>query len=239
MVEKLIRCTRCNKIIPQFGSFGDFAEASLLPGVEWSSEDLDEQEEFLRHHDGHLLEELFIDGETFFSDKPCFELMKVAYVGASNGQQKFLIKRTRAAFDRPAFYELIPGKIQVSDVSLEIQEDQILREISWLNGSLPLHAEKVKKFLEAFREEVKSIPLDSINDEFEAIMPGETSLLTYGSVSDARWERVLHRCENDFQPSELKLIEEFIRENRQPGNVLDLQIKKTILISDAEVKSVI
>ena len=63
--------------------------------------------------------------------------------------------------------------------------------------------------------------------------------MTYGSLSDARWERVLHRCENDFQPSELKLIEKFIRENRQPGNVLDLQIKKTILISDAEVKSVI
>ena len=130
MVEKLIRCTRCNKIIPQFSSFGDFAADSSLPGVEWSSEDLDAQKEFLRQHEGHLLEELFIDCETFFSDKPCFELKKVAYVEASNGQQKFLIKRTRTAFDRPAFYELIPGKIQVSDVSLEIQEDQIQRGIS-------------------------------------------------------------------------------------------------------------
>ncbi len=117
MVEKLIRCTRCNKVIPQIGSFGDFAEISLLPGVEWSSEDLDEQKEFLRQHEGHLLEELFIDRGSFFSDKPYFELMKVAYVEASNGQQKFLIRRTRASFDRPAFYELIPGKIQVSDVS--------------------------------------------------------------------------------------------------------------------------
>ncbi len=238
MVEKLIRCTRCNKIIPQFSPFGDFAKSSLLPGVEWSSEDLDEQEEFLRRHSGHPLEELFIDGETFFSDKPCFELMKVAYVEASNGRRKFLIKRTRASFDRPAFYELIPGKIQVSDVSLEIQEDQILREISRMNGSLPLPPEKVKKFLEAFREEVKSIRLDSLSDEVEAILPGETSL-TYGSLSDARWEKILHRCENDLQPSERRLMEKFIREKRQPGDVLDLQIKKTILISDAEVKSVI
>ncbi len=233
MVEKLIRCTRCNKIIPQFG-FGDFAEDSLLPWVEWSSEDLDEQKEFLRRHAGHPLEELFIDGETYFSDKPCFEPMKVAYVEASNGRQKFLIKRTRASLDRPVFYELIPGKIQVSGVSLEIQKDEILREISRLNGSLPLHSEKIKKFLEAFREEVERIPLDSINDEFEATPPGEAALLTYGSLNDARWERILHRCENDLQPSERKLVEKFIRENRQPGDVLDLQIKKTILISDTE-----
>ncbi len=239
MVEKLIRCTRCNKVIPELGSFGDFAEASLLPGVEWSSEDLDERKEFLRRHEGHLLEELLIDGETFFSDKPCFELMKIAYVEASNGQQTFLIRRTRASFDRPAFYELIPGKMQVAGVSLEIQEDQILKEISRLNGSLPLHAEKVKKFLDAFREEVKSIPPDSLSNELEATLPGETSFVTYGSLSDTRWKGVLRRCEDDLRPSELELIEKFIRENRQPGNILDLLIKKTILISGAEVKSVI
>lgn len=239
MVEKLIRCTRCNKVIPEFGSFGDFAEASLLPGVEWSSEDLDEQKEFLRRHEGHFLEELLIDGETFFCDKPGFELIKISYVEASNGQQKFLIRRTRDSLDRPAFYELIPGKMEVAGVSLEIQEDQILEEISRLNGSLPLHAEKVKKFLDAFREEAKSIPLDSLSDEFEATLPGETSFLTYGSLSDTRWKGILRRCKDDFRPSELELIKKFIRENRQPGNILDLLIKKTILISDAEVKSVI
>ena len=63
--------------------------------------------------------------------------------------------------------------------------------------------------------------------------------MTYGSLRDTRWKGVLRRCEDDFRPSELELIEKFIRENRQPGNVLDLLIKKTILIPDAEVKSVV
>ena len=231
MVEKLLRCTRCNKVIPQFDRFGDFGEASLLPGVEWASEDLEEQNEFFKSHQGHLLEELTIDPETFISDKPSYEPIKVAYVEASNGKEKFLIKRTRRSFDRPAFYDLIPGKIRFSDVAVEIQEEDLWREVSWLNGSFPLSLDKMKKFIEAFREEVKSISPERVTKEVENTLPGETSLLAYGSFSEARWGKVLHRCEKEFQESELKLIERFIRNNRQPDEVLGLQIKKTIAIT--------
>ena len=231
MVEKLLRCTRCNKVIPKFGPLGDFGGSSLLPGVEWSSEDLDGQKEFSRHHQGHLLEELSIDPETFICDKPCHEPMKVVYVEASNGKQRFLIKRTRKSLDRPAIYEMIPGKIQAAAVSVEIQEDHIRKQISWLNGSFPLSGEKTKKFIEAFREEIKGISPGDLLEEIEPTLPQETSLLTYGCLSEARWERVMHRCENDFQRPELELIERFIRDNRQPEEVLGLQIKKTITIT--------
>jgi len=236
MVEKLIRCTRCNKVIPQFGRFGDFKEASHLPGVEWSSKDLDEQKEFLRDHRDHPLEELSIDSETFVSDKPTYEPIKVAYVEASNGNQRFLIKRTRAALEQPAFYELIPGRIEIADVSLEIQEDELEKQISRMDGSFPLPADKIKRFIDAFREEVKSIAPESLNPEFEAFLPGDTSPLSYGSLSEDRWEKVLTRCGKDFCQSEIELIEEFIQENRNPGDVLSLQIKKTILISSADAK---
>ena len=231
MVEKLLRCTQCNKVIPQFGPFGDFGESSLLPGVEWSTEDLEEQTEFFQRHQGHLLEELTIDPETYISDKPSYEPMKVSYVEASNGKERFLIKRTRKSFDQPACYDLIPGKIRFSDVSLEIQEEALWRQVSWLNGSFPLSGDKLKKFIEAFRDEVKNISPERLDEEIESTLPGETSLLAYGSFSEARWENVLHRCEKEFQQSELKLIEKFIRDNRQPGEVLGLQIKKTIAIS--------
>ena len=236
MLEKLIRCTRCNKVTPQFDSFGDFEAVSFLPGVEWSSEDLDEQKKFLREHRGHPLEELLIDCETFVSDKPNYEPIKVAYVEASNGNQRFLVKRTRAAFNRPAFYELIPGRIKIADVSLEIQEDELKKQISRMNGSFPLPADKIRKFITAFREEVKSITPESLNAAIETTLPGETSLLTYGSLSEDHWEKVLHRCGKDLHQFELKLIKKFIHENRQPGDVLSLQIRKTILISAAEAK---
>ena len=239
MVKKLIRCTQCNKIIPQFASFGDFGESSLLPGVEWSSEDLEEQKEFSRVHQGHILEDLFIDPETFTSNKPSYEPVKDAYFEASNGKERFLVKRTRKSIDRPVFYELVPGKMKVSDVSVEIHEDEILEETSWLNGSLPLPADKVKKFIQAFLAEVESIPPETLGEEIEDALPGETALLKYGSFRDTRWKRVLRRCENDFHQTEMEWIEKLIHSNQQPDKILGLRIKKRVSISLGEGKPII
>jgi len=236
MVEKLIRCTQCNKVIPQYDRFGDFGEIPALPGVEWASDDLDGQKEFLELHRGHVLEDLLVDRETMVSDRPAFEPRRVTYVEAGNGKEKFLIKRVKEGYDRPAFYELIPGQIRVADISLEIQEEEIRKEIEWLNGSLALPAEKVGKFIEAFREEVEGIPPEKWREEMEMTFPGETSLLTYGSIRTSHWENILHRCENDFKDSELEVIGRFIRDHREPGNILDLRIKNKISISNPATK---
>ena len=101
MIDKLLRCTECNQVIPRLASLGDFADSELLFGVEWSSEDLDREKNFFLLHDGHALEELTVNPETFFSDKPSYEPIKTSYVEASNGTRTFVIKRTRP-FPRPA-----------------------------------------------------------------------------------------------------------------------------------------
>jgi hypothetical protein len=115
-MEKLIRCTQCNKVIPQYNGYGDFAESSTLPGVEWSSEDLDEQREFFREHGGHPLEVILVDPETFFGDPPSFAPTRVVYLEASNGKDRFLIKRVKKGLSYPAVYELIPAGEPVGDI---------------------------------------------------------------------------------------------------------------------------
>ncbi len=110
MIEKLTRCTLCNQVIPQFDSFGDFGATPIFPEVEWASEDLDEQKAFSQLHQNHHLEELWIDRGTLVSDKPVMEPVKVSFMEATNGKEKFLIKRTRASLARPVSYELILGK---------------------------------------------------------------------------------------------------------------------------------
>jgi len=85
---------------------------------------------------------------------------------------------------------------------------------------------------------VKSIPLERLNGAIETTLPGETPILTYGSLTEDHWQKILQRCKKHFHQSELKLIEKFIRENRQPDEVLGLRIKKMIFVSAAEDKSV-
>jgi hypothetical protein len=103
MIAKLIRCTKCNQVAPHCGSLGHFGESSLLSGVEWSTEDLENQREFFRCHPEHPMEELHADPDSYISDKAGHGSMKAGYFEASNGQQRFLIKRTKEGLGRAAF----------------------------------------------------------------------------------------------------------------------------------------
>ena len=116
-------------------------------------------------------------------------------------------------------------------LALEIQEDELRREIECLNGSFPLPPEKVGKFIEAFREEVRGISPERWREEMEMTLPGENSLLSDGGIRASLWENALHRCENDFQDSELELIERFIRDHRKAKNILNLRIQNKISLS--------
>jgi hypothetical protein len=73
---------------------------------------LDHQKDFFKGHGSHLLEEILIDPETIFSDRPSYEPSKVTHMEASNGKDRFLIRRVMQGLSRPAFYELIPGPAQ-------------------------------------------------------------------------------------------------------------------------------
>jgi len=232
MVKKLIRCTQCNQVIHLYEGFGDFGETPDLPDIEWSSEDLNSQKEFFHDHKSHAIEEIFVDPDTSISDKPCYEPTKTIYFETSNGRQKFLIRRTKLALDQPACYEIIPGRLQVSNVSCRIQENDLRKQLSLQNGAAPLPEEIVKKFIQAFQEEVESIPPEKLFQEVEEIQEGDTPLLVYGSLKEAHWKSVLQRCQQYFQKPELLKIMHFIRDNKNPEDVLALLIKRDMAILD-------
>ncbi len=229
MTKKLIRCIKCNQVIPAPESLADLDDSSL-PGVEWSAEGLENQKEFFRSHAEHPVEELRVDPDSYVSDKPSYEPKKVSYFEASNGQQRFLIRRAKEGLDRPALYQLIPGKLRVSNVSLKIPEEALRKEMSALNGSFSLPEEKIKKFLRALQEEIESISPEKFVEEAETIQEGETSLLAYGKLKEPHWEKVLGRCQNDFQKDEMRQIKQFISENKQPHDALSLLINRKVSI---------
>lgn len=226
MIEKLMRCTKCDQVIPHPASFGDIEKSSLLPGVEWSDADLERQREFFRCHGAHPVEELRVNTDVYISDKPAYEAVKVSYLEASNGQQSFLIRRTKPALDQPATYELIPGKLLVSNVSFNIQEEALRKQMAARNGSTPLTEEKIQKFIRAFRDEVETIGPEMLSEEVEVAEEGETPLLSYGIFKEARWESVLRRCAKDFENTDLNKVKKFIDENSQPDDVLSLLVQR-------------
>ena len=109
MIKTLIRCARCNEVIPDYKGDGT-AGAESLPGVEWSDTDLVRAEEFLRTHSRHRLEKLIVDPESLVSRKPAYEPLGESFFFARSEGRRFLIRREKMALVSPAFYQIVQGK---------------------------------------------------------------------------------------------------------------------------------
>jgi hypothetical protein len=229
MIKKLIRCSTCNQVIPNYEGYAVTQAQSLL-GVEWSGADLGKAKEFLLTHSGHPLEELSIEADSLISEKPAYEPIGVTYFLASKADRKYLIRRTKKDLDQSASYEIIPGKLKLSNVTLRIQENDLRKQIAAEKGFSLLLKRKMEKFIEAFRDEMAGISAEDFEGETEAIEEGETSLIAFGSLKDSHWERILKRCSGFFKEPELILIGRFIDENRNPLDVLSIQIQRRISI---------
>jgi len=74
------------------------------------------------------------------------------------------------------------------------------------------------------------ISAEEFEREAEAIEEGENDLIAYGSLEDSHWERILNRCGRYFKESERRLIRGFIDDNRNPLDVLSIEIQRRISI---------
>ncbi len=228
MIKKFIRCRQCNQILPAPLLSADFEASASLPGVEWSDDDSNFCREFTFSHRQHPQEVLWIDPETIFSEKPSYEPVKTSYFEATNGCQKFLIKRTKSGLEHPAQYEILPGQMKISNLEIKIQESDLQRQISADRTSSAPSAERVSEFITAFNQEVAAILPHRLLEAIEATEEGDSPRFIYAALKQERWEKILDRCARNFQSSDLKWIREFIRNHQQPGEVLSLLVHRKI-----------
>ncbi len=229
MIKGLIRCADCNEVIPNYEGY-ELTQARSLPGVEWSDADLLSAKNFLRLHSRHKTEELIVDPETCISEKPAYEPLGQTYFLAATGEKRFLIRRTKKALDQPAFYELVPGQLKISNLSLVVQKEALRREMAGSRRFPPRLKEKISRFIHAFQEEVEQIRPEEFEAEAEQIEPGESASQAFGSLKESRWERVLERCEKEFDAAEIQALRGFIEENRSPSDVLGVQIHRRVSV---------
>jgi len=229
MIKNLIRCAACNQVIPNYEGY-QLLQTQAFPEVEWSDRDLASAKEFLHKHSGHPLDKLLVEEDSCISEKPSYEPLRVTYFYAHNAERKYLIRRKRIALDQPASYEIIPGRLKISNVSLKIQENDIRRQIAAEKEISPLLQERMERFIQVFQDEIRKISPEKIQEEMEDVYDGEDSTLAYGSLKNFRWERILNRCRLYFDESELEVLKRFAEENRNPPDVLSVQIERRISI---------
>lgn len=222
MTGTLICCIDCNKVI-------NMTEWDFCPKYAWHEGEIKEQEgddrqEFLHRHKGHRTEELILLTPPI-SDKPYLEPLKISYFEATNNKRHFLLKRWRDKIDDPVEYEIIDGRLEITNGNVRAQTEFIKKQLKAENDSF-ISEEKLHYFINAIHKEVEKLDPDTL----EVSAEGETPLISYYQLGNDCVERILKRCQDKFNQHELKLLRNFIAEHNEYNDVMTLVMEKEFTI---------
>jgi hypothetical protein len=217
-MNQIIHCKNCDAIFMKtpFDQFPEYErDLDRLPENVWSRE-RDDLQDFLIHHHGHRLENLKIIEDSFVSEKPYSEPVKTSFFKATNGKEKFVIKKFREKIDEPLKYQVISGDFSLKCTAIEIQWEEISKQLK-REIEPPLSQEQIDAFLKLYRHLFKNI---DIHDLERVPEDSPNPLEIYYKFNDAHLMYLLRNCRNIFKGEEYLVIEEFIHRHKDDGVLL-------------------
>jgi hypothetical protein len=188
----------------------------------------DDFQNFLNHHRNHPMEDLEILKDSFVSEKPYSEPTKVSYFKATNGKERFVIKRFRKRIDEPLTYQLISGDYSLKLLKFEIQPEEIIKQLKRELDNPPLPEHKMEAFLKLYQQVLKTIDIKNL-DRIPEDSPHPLEI--YYKMDEVSLAYLLRNCRVIFKEKEYKEIEAFIHRHREDGVLL---LKATYQIQIAE-----
>ena len=222
--EKFIRCCACDAI--HHVSPFDKAPVYKFVGIALEEQVTDDWRLFMEQHAGHRLEPLKASGEQFFTRGASTDPMSVAYIEVTNGRENYLLRRARKSIQEPMIYELVQGRLTDAGLTVEIQENEIKKEMenhfSWEPGSCP-DEPKIALFVNLFKEVVKMLDPSCIQVSQDSYTDGSIS---YGTLDSGSLDILVDRCAVCFSPDELTSIRRFVETHRNGCGVMTLVLRR-------------
>lgn len=232
-MNQVVRCILCDEICVRT-AFDQWPEYESPPGrtsEPYRTTEKDDFHDFLKQHGNHQMEHLQVIEDSFVSDKPYFEPMKASYVKATNGKEKFVIKKFRKAIDEPLTYQLIHGDYALKLLKLEIQPEAISRQLNAELNRPPLPQPRVEAFIKLYQKILKTMDIHRLER-----IPEDSAypLEIYYKMDEVSLSYLLRNSRNIFKDQEYKEIEAFIHRHRDDGVLL---LKAVYEIQIAEAKT--
>jgi hypothetical protein len=228
-MNQLIHCVNCHAIFLKtpFDQREQYEFSSLPSPENIQNIDRDDFQDFLRNHKGHRLENLRIIQDSFISEKPYFEPLKISYFKATNGKESFVIKKFRESIDEPLKYQLILGDYSLECTGIEIQTEEIAKQLAGEFKQAPLPPRKINTFLKLCRHISETVDIKNLER-----VPQESPhpLEIYYKMDDLSTAYLLRNCHNMFKGQQYSEIEAFIQRHREDG-VLLLKVAHRIKIT--------
>lgn len=229
-MNQLIRCINCDEIFLKtpFDQWPEYEGSSILSSDSFQTIEKDDFKDFLKEHRGHRLEDLKIIEDSYVSEKDYIEPIKVSYFKATNGKEKFVIKKSREKIGEPLKYQLIAGDYFLKCIAIEIQAKEIAKQLEKEFRTGPLSKTKISAFIKLYQHIIETIDIKKLERVSEE---SANPLEIYYKMDDVSLMYLLRNCRNIFEGEEYSDIEEFIHRHKDDG-VLLLKTTNEIQIND-------
>jgi len=228
-MNESIRCVNCDEVFIRtaFDRYPEYQYDSNHPSEPVQTIERDDFQDFLISHRGHRLEYLDIIQDSFVSEKPYSEPVKISYLRATNKKEKFIIKKFREKIGEPIKYQLIPGDYSLEWVGIEIQPEEITKQLKAELKKHPPSQTQISAFLKLYWRIVGMSDIKNLER-----VPEESShpLEIYYKMDDISSFYLLRNCRNIFKGKQYSDIEEFISHDKD-GGVLLLKARYKIQIT--------
>jgi len=127
-------------------------------------------------------------------------------------------------------YEVVPGRLEVRPVALEVQARDIGRQ---LEADLPglLDAVEVVHFIRAVEEIAGSLEPEELE---EVCVDSRDTLVAYARLDEKHVAEILDRIRTDVPADTLRRLHRFILDNTEGDDVMNLVIRKAFILRDPE-----
>jgi hypothetical protein len=229
-MNQLIRCKNCDEIFMKtpFDQYPEYEFGSGRSPDHFRSGERDDFQEFLIHHHGHRLENLKVIEDSFVSEKAYAEPVKASFFKATNGKERFVVKKSRERIDEPLKYSLIPGDYSLKCITVEVQSEEITKQLK-REFKPPLAQGKIDAFLKLYRAIVEDV---AIGDLERIPEESDRPLEVYYRIDDVSLMYLLRNSHNIFKGREYSGMEEFIHRHKDDGVLL---LKATYRIQFTEI----
>ncbi len=216
-MNQLVRCIACDELflktpfdnVPEYAIGSDQGSHSAQPRDDFKC--------FLSHHHGHPMEELKIIGDSFVSEKGYLEPVKASYFKATNGKERFYVRKFRERIEDPMKYELIRGEYSVNSVGIKVQSEAIAQQMRAEFHDIPLSDGEISSFVSLYERIAELMDVDALER-----VPEESpfSLEVYCRPDDVSLVCLIRNSRNLFKGPKYLQVEDFIRRHKGDGVLL-------------------
>ena len=218
-MNQLIHCINCEEIFMRtpFDQWPEYEFDSARPFESLRSIERDDFQDFLIHHHGHRLEDLKIIEDSFVSERDYIEPVKISYFKATNGKETFVVKKFRERIDDPLKYELITGDYSLKCIRLEIQTEEIVKQLGREFKEAHLPSNKIAAFIKLYQHIAENIEIQNLERVTEE---SSNPVEIYYKMDDLSLAYLLRNCRNILNKQEYLDIEPFIQRHKDDGVLL-------------------